>query len=499
MSILREFFIKIGAKVDKSAMGKAESAMKDVGKSAAYAAAGVGALLATSYLFKNFVDSVTKAGDEVIKMSRNLGLTSDELQKYQYAGGIAGVSAAEMGNSVKFLNKNISEASEGLGTGKRAFDRLGISVKDANGKLKSNTVIFEEIAGKITGLGKEQKTATLMEIFGRSGSRMGNLFLEGSKGVKELFNRFDELNLAISEDNMKAMEEYNDRVFESELATKKLKSVFVSALLPVLTKMAEAWSKKLATAIKWVTENTDKITESFSKFLKVLKYAAIGGLLFSLGQMGIALGSLVTAFSAVGVAGAMAWAKALIGPLLLGGAIAAVSLLIEDLWQTYMNPEAKTFTNWLLDRFENRFPKAFESIKTMINAARLSLAGWGLIISKIFGDAESQRIWGEMIKEYGGKVYESSAKASGLDENATSWQRFRNFPGIKTLIDASPLTAAANALEYNFMTSPPGAMDFAPSFGAGKTFNIQNVTVPAGSGNIDEFIMNVEKAAEEIK
>lgn len=413
MSVLREFVIKLTAKTDQSKLDRANRSLDKMGSTLTGVGIGFAAVAGTAYLFNSFIDSVTQAGDVTIKMSRNLGIAVDAMQKFQYAGNRAGVSNENMINSLKYLNKNMVEASEGTGTGLKAFKRLGISVKNANGELKENTEVFKEVADSIKTLGKEERVATLMDLFGRTGVNMGNMFLKGSEGVEALFEKFDKLNFAISEENLEAMEEYNDRTFEVGLGMKKLKAVIVGTMLPTLTKLREEMVGKFSSAIKWVEKNRKALTKGFEKLTKVLKYVGIGAALFALGKLTIALAGVASAFSAVGFAGVTAWAKALIGPLLLGGAVVAVGLLIDDMWQTYMNPEVKTFTRALLDSLENRFPEAFLVIKAMVNSIKLAFAGWGLVLSKVFGTLEQQKIWESMIKDYGGNVV-SSTVDSGI-------------------------------------------------------------------------------------
>ncbi|HPS31324.1 MAG TPA: phage tail tape measure protein [bacterium] len=511
MTTLREFFIRIGTKTDHAGLNKAKASIDSIGKTALWAGGAMAAFAGSAYMFKSFVDSVTTAGDEMIKAARNIGLSAEEMQKFEYAGGLAGVSIEGMRTSVKFLNKNISEAAEGAGAGKQAFEKLGISVFDAAGKVKTNTQVFSEIADKIGGLRKEQKSATMMELFGRSGVSMGAMLTEGSKGVRDMFERFDELNFAIKGETLEAMEEYNDRVYESELAMKKLKAEFIGPLLPALTKMAVAFREKLGKAIEWVGKNTEKISKGFEMFMKALKFAGIAGLLFTLGKLSFALSGLVGMFTAAGASAVIAWAGALMGPLLLGGAIAAVTLLIDDLWDTYMNPEVETFTRWFLDKLEKDFPTAFESLKAIVNTLKLSMAGLGLMYSKIIGDEEASKIWEQMIKDYGGKVYSASGKVAQSGQDAETIaamekhpiiSRIAGFPVVKEFLQG---LSAANPVNPKMVEAFSGSAfisspeSFTPMSQTGKSYNIGAVNVTTDSANIDELLSNIEVASEKMK
>lgn len=527
MTVLREFFIRVGAQVDKSAIKGIKTSISDIGKGAAIAAGSIGAFIAAGYGIKNLVSSVASVGDKLLTTSKNLHIGSDELQKFQYAGNMMGASNELIANSLKFLNKNMAEAAKGGGAGKEAFDKLGVSVKDGSGKLKTASDLFPEIADNLKKLKDSEKINAMMKIFGRSGADLGEMMGNGSKGIDEMFQRFKKLNLVISKENLEAMDEFNDKMYETDSIVFKLKSSVISALLPVMNKMADSFGGKVAKAIQWVEKNQSKLTAGFEKFIKIAKYAALAGVVFGLGKMGVAIGALVAKFAALGVAGTLAWAKTLAGPLLLGGAIAAVSLLIEDLWKTYMNPEARTFTRKLLHDWENRFPKSLNAIKAIINSIRVSLAGWGLIWSKMFGTPEQQKIWEDMIKEYGGRVISSTKKATGGDLKKSSkysgpmsgalagtlksWEvaRWKNpdyvLPGApsKAMKEYNPSFAAfAEAIDFirskSDLESFAGMANYPPDV-PGRNIIIQNVNINPNSPYVNDLADNLEAATSRIK
>jgi hypothetical protein len=117
----------------------------------------------------------------------------------------------------------------------------------------------------------------------------------------------------------------------------------------------------------------------------------------------------------------------------------------------------------------------------------------------IFGNEDQIKIWESMVADYGGRVYRSAGKAAGVQDDASGWDRFRNFPGVKQFIDSMPITAAINGLQYSFLKNPPSAADFSPMSPGGKVYNIGTVQVQTDSGNLDELIYNNETTTEKMK
>jgi hypothetical protein len=62
------------------------------------------------------------------------------------------VQAGDFNNAIKFLQRGIAEAGEGTGTALKGFERLGISVKNNDGTLKSYDDILKEVAENLPKL-----------------------------------------------------------------------------------------------------------------------------------------------------------------------------------------------------------------------------------------------------------------------------------------------------------------------------------------------------------
>lgn len=105
-----------------------------------------------------FVAAGTEASDKLTDISAETGVTVEAIQELGYAAELSGSSAEQMTSSLSGLSKVAGDAARGLGRGKKAFDELGISVKDSSGKVKTADVLFGELGDKFRQLGTDSAT-----------------------------------------------------------------------------------------------------------------------------------------------------------------------------------------------------------------------------------------------------------------------------------------------------------------------------------------------------
>jgi len=88
--------------------------------------AGAAVAGAVGLMVKKFVE----AGDEVHKMALRTGFTTESLSELRYASQICGADIGALEKGVKKMSKTILDASDGLMTYVRAFDRIGLKAED---------------------------------------------------------------------------------------------------------------------------------------------------------------------------------------------------------------------------------------------------------------------------------------------------------------------------------------------------------------------------------
>lgn len=127
------------AKSVADASGKVASATKGLSTAAGGALAGIAGLGIKA----------AASADDLNTLAKQTGLSTETLQKFQYASDLIDVSMTDLTGSVKKLKKNLTSNSKEV---VETWDRLGVSLRDSNGELRDiESIYFEavEALGKI--------------------------------------------------------------------------------------------------------------------------------------------------------------------------------------------------------------------------------------------------------------------------------------------------------------------------------------------------------------
>lgn len=136
------------------------------------------------------------------EVAKQLGVSTDALQSFRYIATQVGVEQDEMDKGLAKLTRTIGEAVKGSGKAADLFDRLGISVRDSTGQVKSAEAILPEIANAYNRLGSEaEKSALSAEVFGAKLGQKLNPALElGADGIANMVREANELGLVLSKE-----------------------------------------------------------------------------------------------------------------------------------------------------------------------------------------------------------------------------------------------------------------------------------------------------------
>lgn len=253
---VRELVTKVGIQTDKAGI---EGAKRSFGglKTAIVAAA---AIIGSKKLFGAFVTEVTKLGDELDKTSRQLGISSTSLQELRFAAGQSGIGASETSEALRKLQKNAFEASTGNKTLAEDFEKLGVSVTDANGNMKPTEQLFEEVAEGMSKVESEAaKTGIAMSLMGRSGGKMIPLFEGGAAGIQEMREESQQLGGVMSKQLIKDSADLTDSFARISQITDGLRNAISSKLIPATLKITEAF-------VKWFKANRELIVSRLSQW-----------------------------------------------------------------------------------------------------------------------------------------------------------------------------------------------------------------------------------------
>lgn len=199
--------------------------------------AGIGAGLSAGALV-GFVRSSIDAADNLGKLSQKVGVTVESLSELQYAGKLADVSTEQLGDGLRKLSVNLTEAANGSKEMRAAFGAVGISAAELVNLKPDQALsrIAEAFANTEDGA---SKTALAVKLFGRSGSELIPLLNAGASGLRAAADEAKRFGLVVSSDSARAAEQFNDNLTRMTSSAQALGVQFANVLLPSLTKFTD--------------------------------------------------------------------------------------------------------------------------------------------------------------------------------------------------------------------------------------------------------------------
>ena len=191
-------------------------------------AGGLASAGAAVALFNRRIDSIKNSvdyADKIAKTAKVIGFTAEELQEYRHAAELSGVATNAFDKSLKRFNTSIGEADSGLATMKRSFDTIDVDIYDTEGRLKSASTLFNEVADNIHKAGSAAKEAEIAKnLFGqRGGLDLLNLLRQGSQGIKRHREELRELGI-VSNETAKRAEDVADALTRQQATMKAIQT-----------------------------------------------------------------------------------------------------------------------------------------------------------------------------------------------------------------------------------------------------------------------------------
>lgn len=191
-------------------------------------------------------------GDEIAKASKKTGMATEDISRLRYAAERSGVGFGGLESALARMARSASEAAGGAEMYSEAYDRLGVSVTDANGELKGGEQLFREVAEGLKNVDNATERAALaQEIFGRSGAQLLPLLNEGEAGIKKLGDRAEELGMVLSGKAAKDSERFNDALEDLKDTGTTIAMTLGQTLMPTIAEIAEKVSEAVGRWREW--------------------------------------------------------------------------------------------------------------------------------------------------------------------------------------------------------------------------------------------------------
>ena len=328
-----------------------------------------------------------KSADEINTLSKQTGISTDELQKYAASADLVDVSVEDMAKAHQKLKKSMASDSNA-----KYFEQLGIQTKNADGSLRDANEVFDET---IVALGKmeneTERDAISMALMGKSANNLNPLIEDGGRTYERVAKLLSKYGLEpVSEKDLKRANEFQD-------ALDTIKLLFVQAVRIVGTKIAGTLVPLMDKVVAKVAKVAEWLGKQSGKTLSII--GAISTAVALLSPALIILGKVIS-----GVGQAMQVATNIVGGLskalmflaanpvaLVVAAIAGLVAAFVILWN-----RSEKFRNFWINLWNTISTKAtntWKIITAVFSAAWSKIksiySGWGAFWSGLWSKVGS--------------------------------------------------------------------------------------------------------------
>lgn len=288
-----------------------------------------------------FARSMSELGEQIERTSKMTGLSTDDVQKFQFAVKMTGGDSENAAMSLLRLERNMADAAAGSQKAKDSFAAAGVSMKTlASGDVNA---ILGEIADKFsTTADGANKTALAMQLAGRGGASLIPILDQGRAGLEHFASAQEATNSKLTEAQVQGFAKTAEQIKLMDAATLGVSEQIMTHLNPGI----DAAVAGLTTMNEELSENI-KEGGAWSQVIDV---------------MGNAIEDLVVGLRIVGATFAGLWDIA-------GGAIRAIGQEWIGFGKTMLDVTSGDFTKAMAD-FSTAQDKAFGQFHDGVEKAK---------------------------------------------------------------------------------------------------------------------------------
>lgn len=265
----------------------------------ALAAIATSGAAASAALVKNAMN-LGEYAEGMLNLAEKTGLSTTRLQELKYVSDIAGVSFESVTNAVSQIQRKLMGMEEDSGPAAEAMKRLGISIFDASGNLKSMDTLFPQILSKLQDM-QDVTTRNMLaaQIFGKGFGDLAPILGMTSAELDRAAKRAQQLGLVLTPENLAKASDFDDALGDVQAAfaglLMEIGTDIMPELLELLTQFKDEWPKNKAELLKFwaqvkpvftfIVDGLKGIVENGEKVRAVLTAMLPPGLLLLLDKL----------------------------------------------------------------------------------------------------------------------------------------------------------------------------------------------------------------------
>ena len=267
----------------------------------------------------------------------------------------ANVDAA---TGLKFFTKNLYMAQQGyvdqakaalaaakagkdyvptLNLQQKAFDKLGVSLRDSNGHWLTAENVIDQVRQRMSTMkDATARTALAVQLFGRGGQKLLPWLMQGKQAIADFNAKLRDMGLVWGNKQLTTWASMRKQIFETQMWAKALSITFATVLVPTLLKLMPLVDRLLHSFMRWVPL-LPKIMAGLAGFLIVDRVSRlVAGLV-----------SLLSSPAGMWIAGAAAASAAMYELYRHSATVRRAVAEVGQSFKTQLLPALKETAKWL--------------------------------------------------------------------------------------------------------------------------------------------------------
>lgn len=180
------------------------------------------------------------------EQAAQVNLLTHELQAYRFAAAQNGITNEQLDASLMRLHNTMGQAAKGGEEQIRIFQKLGVNMLDAEGKMRRPADLLPELARGLLDLGNEtERNALMIEMFGRSGARMVTMLETWAMGTDNAVEAARRMGAITDPEAIARWDRLSDNLKKTGATVENLWSTIASPAAGAAATMLETIAKNL--------------------------------------------------------------------------------------------------------------------------------------------------------------------------------------------------------------------------------------------------------------
>ena len=229
---------KLGIQLPDS-MKQSMNAMGSLDASSLALAGGFAAVATAIVKAEKALISMTKEAasnaDDLLTLASVTGMTTDSVQELNYMADLTDVSLDRIKDSLKETTNKMQEAAAGTGDAYDAYQRLGVSITNADGSLRSAQNVFYDTIDALGEIKNQtERDALVMDLMSESAQELNPLIELGSEKMQAYAQEAHDMGYVLDNDALKSLQGVDDAYARLQNTQEGVKNQLSAEFAPYL-------------------------------------------------------------------------------------------------------------------------------------------------------------------------------------------------------------------------------------------------------------------------